>query len=204
MAKSKEYMALYRSRMAFGGVDGMAPYEGDRIGGRTVESILDEAEANGGIVYEKPRSEHSGKRTGGHDLFAHAALYEDGWRFTVLRELSNRDITDEMRAEGKTQNVDLVMRNGIFWEVKSPDNEGRGKKPRRFVKDNIDEARHQFRNHIGTSESDTRIVFNSRFTTVDDDLIAIELGRLVGRNGVAEIVHVRKDGKVIPIKGNGA
>jgi len=153
-----------------------------------VDEILDYAVAEGAIVYEKDRNEKNMKR----DLFAHAALYRHGWEFTVLGE------TTEHR------NIDLLrMDNGEYWEIKSPDNDGGGNKPLRFVEGAFSEAKDQFRNHPDAPTNSVRVVFNTHSTLVSDDEIKAEIQRQLSlkKNGVINsVIIVHKDGTIERIK----
>lgn len=194
MAKSKEYMALYRSRLAFGGVDGAASSsaEGAFIGERTVGEILDEAVENGSITYEVDRTSKNVR----NDLFAHAALYLDGREFTVLKERTST--VDGVKGGS---NVDLLMTDGAYWEVKSPTSKGnKGDDPLHFVEGALENAEHNFRNHPLTEREQTRVVFNCHSTTVPDELIENRVrDELTRHPNIREVLIVHKDGSVNPL-----
>lgn len=159
-----------------------------RIGDRQVGDILDEAVEAGAILYEKPRTSKDMAR----DLFAHAALYLDGRRFTVLAERTS----DQDGKKGGT-NVDLLMHDGVYWEVKSPISDGRGKDPLRFVQRRMEEAEHDFQDDPRTKREHTRLVLNSAYTSVPDSAIRERLvAELDGHPNIKEVLFVKKDGSL--------
>lgn len=170
---------------------GPSRYEFDEIGNSFVGLVLNETVESGAVVYETPRASKNLHR----DLFAHAALYLDGRSFTVLAET-----TSSVTGERGGTNVDLLMSDGLYWEVKSPTSDGVGKDPTRFVQRRLESAIHNFRDDPRAAGSDVRVVFNARHTPVADGLIRDRIAReLPGHPSVAEVLLVRKDGAVEPL-----
>lgn len=149
-----------------------------------VDGLIEAAIEEGAIVYEKPLDDKSLVK----DFFAHAALYRDGWEFSVIKESREH------------KNIDLMLNDGTYWEIKSPVATGKGKDPLQFVEKRLQEARHQFRSHPETDESETRVVFNCKYTSVSDNEIAKRIRKEMREQGVLEVVQVRKDGTVKRIK----
>ena len=162
----------------------MEKYASLELDDHIVDAILDQAVENGSIVYVKPRDSKNME----NDLFAHAALYLAGWRFTVHRE-----------SEGH-KNIDFIKRNGEYWEVKSPTADGTSKDPTKFVQERLREARHQYRSHPHADEAHVRVVFNTKHTLVPDDVIEARLRSEAERQGIESVVMVNKRGELITIR----
>lgn len=198
MAKSKSYMALYRARGAMAGPAGgpYSPHELDMIGGRTVGEVLDEAEVSGAITYVKPRSKLRREDEGSRDLFAHAALYQAGWRgFSVLDERNARNTPAEEWTQYK-KSIDLVRMNGEYWEVKSPTAQNPGTRLR-AVERKLWEAQEQFAGHPSTNVSQTRVVLNGRYINATDKAISRKIDVEMGfRTSIVEVAQIRKDGTI--------
>ena len=170
---------------------GYTRYEMDVIGGRTVGEILDEAEGYGSITYEGDRHGKNLER----DLFAHAALYLDGREFTVLKEKTS----SQDNVAGGT-NVDLMMHNGVYWEIKSPVAKGESSDPLHFVERNLEDAERNFRDDPRTERRQTRVIFNCFHTPVDDSLIDSRIERELARHrNIREVLVIHKDGSVKPL-----
>lgn len=195
MAKSKSYMALYRARAAMVGPAGgpYSPHELDMIGSRTVGEVLDEAEASGAITYVKPRSKLRREDEGSRDLFAHAALYQAGWRgFSVLDERNARNTPAEEWAQYK-KSIDLVRMNGEYWEIKSPP-PGKNPESTRAVERSFRRAEDQFAGHPIAYGQPRKIVFNGRYIKAPDAKIKERIVKEMHLQGIDEVVQIRKDG----------
>lgn len=198
MAKSKSYMALYRERAALVGPAGgpYSPHELDMIGDRTVGEILDEAEARGAITYVKPRSKLRREDEGSRDLFAHAALYQAGWRdFSVLDERNARNTPAEEWAQYK-KSIDLLRMNGEYWEVKSPDAKDPGAKLR-AVERALAQAEEQFAGHPVASLDQTRVVLSGRYINATDNAISSKIdAEMSFRKNIVVVAQVLRSGEI--------
>jgi len=163
------------------------------IGDRTVGEVLDEAEASGAITYVKPRSKLRREDEGSRDLFAHAALYQAGWRdFSVLDERNARNTQAEEWAQYK-KSIDLVRMNGEYWEVKSPP-PGKNPDSTRAVERGFRRAEDQFVGHPVAHGQPRRIVFNGRYLKASDTKNATRIAKEMRLQGIDEVVQVKKDG----------
>lgn len=149
-----------------------------------VDGLIEAAIEEGAIVYEPRRNEEQLQR----DFFAHAALYRDGWRFTVLTEIQGQS------------NIDLLLVNGEYWEVKSPTSSGNAKNRLGFVDSNLRTAHNQFRGHGVANEQDAKVVFNNHYTDVDDAEVINEIKKRMPKRNIAEVVFIKKDGTIKRIK----
>ena len=153
-----------------------------------VEGLIEAAIEEGAIVYEKTLNDKSLRK----DFFAHAALYRDGWEFKVVAEFNEH------------RNIDLLRTdNGEYWEIKSPEAKGEGKRPLRFIEGLFSDAKSQFRSHPDAPSDEVRMVVNTKYTPVSDQSIEQEIRRLLEdekNQVVVSVVMVRKDGTVKKVK----
>ena len=172
-----------------------SPHENDLIGSRSVGSILDEAVDSGAIVFDKPRAKLTREDEGSRDLFAYAALCNDGWQgMRVLPERNERN-SNRLEYAQYPKSVDMVLANGDYWELKSPTT-GSNPESMRFVERNLRRAVDQFEKHPSAHEQPVRVVFNGRYVRVSDTRIAAEITAEMQRLGVSEVVQVCKDGSI--------
>lgn len=151
-----------------------------------LDPVIDVAVEYGYIKYSKPLESFKSIDNERRDLFAHAALASKGYRVDVVEEV-----------EGE-KNIDILI-DGVYWEIKSPDADGKtSKDPLKFVQNNIESAYDQFKEHPVADKSETRVVFNCRYTPVDEELIAKRIEReMVKRPDIKEVLMVTKDGDVV-------
>ena len=153
-----------------------------------VSSILDIAVDEGAIVYEKSRESKDLVR----DLFAHAALYRDGWEFTVLKERNSKN-TPKDEWENYKKSIDIIKANGQYWEIKSPP-EGETPGNTRSIERAFSNAIEQFAGHPDAHGGPVRVVFNGLYVNATDKEISQRIVKEMALQGVDEVVQVKKDG----------
>lgn len=103
-------------------------------------------------------------------------------------------VLDEIEGQ---RNIDLLI-DGKYWEVKSPIADGTSKDPLKFVQNNLEKALKQFDEHPIANRQETRVVFNCKYTSVDEAAIAerieIEMDK---RPDFLEVAMIKRNGDVI-------
>lgn len=130
------------------------------------------------IDYRKPREdiEHTEPR----DIFAIDNLAKNGFRL----------ITRAENAPDGYSNIDLEI-NGNRWEIKSPNGSSK-----RAMESNLRKAKKQFQTAYPNPLSTVRVIFNSKYLDLDDDLILEELRRQSSAHGIDVVIQIRKDGSI--------
>ena len=131
------------------------------------------------------------------DVFAHDFLASSGIKVK----------TRPASAPDGYSNIDIFI-NGEVWEVKSPyDEEGSNLGSVRFVEKNLRRAGKQFENQWDEKagarldyKGPKRVVFNSRYKSVSDEVMGREIVRQMAKHGIDEVLFVKKDGSVAYIK----
>lgn len=190
-----------RGSLSMTAADGLMPgagktrYDLQMISGRKVIDVINEAVENGAIIYQKPLKRFLTNEEEGKDLFAHAALYLDGWKFEVPMERNSENSSKEEWAKYR-KSIDIIRTdNGEYWEIKSPPAGGEWNNTRAVERGFIN-AIAQFEGHPVAHSRPRRVVFNGRHLNASDDEISKRIDKEMRLHGIHEVVQVRKDGSL--------
>ena len=156
---------------------------------KILEPLLRQAEDRKLIAYGKRIDHFVNEPSEGRDLFVHAALIRDKRHVEVREEIQ----------QDKRKNIDTRI-NGELVDIKCPISDGSSKNPLGFVKDNFYTAVEQFKKDPDADEHELRLLYCTRYTTVDDDAIIRELERFAAKDYVASIEVLKKNGEFHTVK----